>query len=141
MILTVSGWRRWTDPRFVVAHLERQLLWYGNRHIHLRVGCCPTGADKFTCDWARANHTFLASYTVYYADWNLLGRRAGPIRNGKMLRGQDNPKDPHPNVHTDKLLAFPQPGVDWCKGGSGTTGCILDAKDLRVDLDIPGFKG
>lgn len=141
MILTVSGWRWWTNKQFITAHLEGQLYWFGAGNIHLRVGCCKTGADRFTRDWADANRHYLASVTVYHADWDQFGRPAGPIRNGHMLRGERNPFDPNPLALTDKLLAFPQPGVDWCKGGSGTTGCIKDAKDLRVDLDIPGYRG
>lgn len=141
MILVVSGWRWWNNIGFITSHLERKLFWYGAGQIHLRVGCCKTGADRHVRAWAKSNEKFLGSFTVYHADWDKLGLSAGPIRNGYMLRGEQNAKDPHPHIVADELLAFPQPGVNWCKTGSGTTGCIKDAKDLRVSLDVPGYRG
>lgn len=136
MILTVSGWRGWTDARFVIGHLSTYRM-YGDQ-LFLRVGCCPTGADKIIRDWL--TETRFPRMTVYYADWSLPGRIGGPIRNGQMLRGEANQLEPHPNVLTDKLLAFPQPGVKWRSPGSGTVGCIIEAAQLGVDLDIPGYK-
>ena len=138
--MTVSGWRKWEDPRFIIAHLERMLIWYGDGQIHLRVGCCPTGVDKHVRDWAVNNRPHLSSFTVYYADWNKLGRRAGPIRNGFMLRGQHHSQEPNPGVVTDVLLAFPQPGLSWWIDNSGTIGCIRDAVSLAVHLDVPGYR-
>lgn len=141
MILTVSGWRYWTDPQFVITRLEGYDDMFGLCSIHLRVGCCRTGVDKFVRDWAAANLGRLASRTIYRADWDKLGKPAGPIRNGYMLRGEYHPLDPNPGQVTDRLLAFPQPGVPWRSPGSGTVGCIYDAISLAVDLDVPGYKG
>lgn len=124
----------------MVTHLERQMLWHGSLNVHLRVGCCFTGVDKITRLWASANRHFLASFTVYYAEWDVYGRPAGPIRNGKMLRGQENDHDPNPDIMTDKLLGFPQPGADWNKPGSGTIGCIKDAGSHGVHVDVPGYR-
>lgn len=141
MILVVSGWRRFQNFAFVYGQLERQVHMFGPARIHLRVGCCGTGVDRHVRTWATAHPSALASFTVYYAQWDKIGDAAGPIRNGQMLRGEQNPRDPYPNVHANRLLAIPQPGVKWKSPGSGTVGCILDAAELGIDLDIPGYKG
>lgn len=145
MILTVSGWRYWTDVRFVHAQLEGHDDMFGLSNIHLRVGCCKTGVDKFVRDWTVACGHRLASFTVYYADWSLPGHMGGPIRNGQMLRGETDPtrtsrEDPNPLVVADRLLAFPEPGVRMRSPGSGTVGCIFEAHLLGIDLDIPGYR-
>lgn len=141
MILAVSGWRYFQNEAFVYGQLERQVAMFGEGQVDLRVGCCGTGVDRFVRTWATAYPSLLASFTVYYARWDTLGSMAGPVRNGQMLRGEGNPKDPHPLVHANRLLAIPQPGVKMRSPGSGTVGCILDAHLLGIDLDIPGYKG
>lgn len=82
------------------------------------VGCCPTGLDAmvrehFNNGWEQAR--------VFKANWNELGRAAGPIRNGEMIMAA--PPDAI-------LVAF--------LGGDGTKDCIRQAKKrglliLKVD--------
>lgn len=142
MIVAGSGWRFWgvkgdTDPLFIHGHLDRHRYLFGPA-LHLRIGDCE-GADEIMLQWAKANPN--VSFTIYRADWATHGRpAAGPIRNNHMLRGAENPDDPYPDVLANKLLAFPQPGVKMRSPGSGTTGCVIEANFLGVDVDIPGYK-
>lgn len=140
MILTVTGWRHWQNGIFIFMHLGRYLHLHGSS-LHVRVGCAP-GADRFTRAWLKykTSHGSGLTYTIYEADWAGLGAAAGPIRNGQMLRGEQNVNERRPNVLTDQLLAFPQPGVRMRSPGSGTAGCIFEAHELGVAIDIPGYR-
>lgn len=141
MILAVSGWRDWQDMSFVFNRLALQVLLFDVGQIHLRVGCCPTGVDRFTRTWATAHPSALASFTVYNAKWDTLGKKAaGPIRNRQMLRGEGNDQDPNSYALAEKLLAFPEPGVKMRSPGSGTVGCLIEANLLGIDVEIPGYK-
>lgn len=135
MILTVTGWRYWRDDVFVRQHFSRLLNFYDN-DLDIRVGDAA-GVDEIIRNMC--SRLWLL-HTVYRADWENLGQAAGPIRNGQMLRGENNPHDPHPGVLADKLLAFPQPGVKMRSPGSGTVGCLTDAHLLGIDVEIPGYK-
>lgn len=136
MILAVSGWRDWTDFRFVTSMLRPYLLDF-QWQLHVRVGDCPTGVDRIIRAMA-AREAF--SLTVYLANWSLPNKSGGPIRNGQMLRGVNNSKDPKPGVKADRLLAFPQPGSSWWEARSGTGDCIKQAWNLGVRLDIPDYR-
>ena len=138
IILTVSGWRGWADPQFVINRCRDYGYQYGHA-LFWRVGDCKTGVDAIVYGWLVAQKVPTPEWTVYRADWNKLGTSAGPIRNGQMLRGEMNVQDPHPEHVADRLLAFPQPGINWKRDKSGTVGCILDAVQLGVDLDVPGY--
>jgi hypothetical protein len=142
MIVAVSGWRDWDDPIFVIGHLHRYRRDFGGA-LHVRVGCAA-GVDKVVRDWLRVQQDMYrrpVSHTVYYADWANLGRAAGPIRNGQMLRGEGSGDEVFPNVLADVLLAFPQPGVKMRSPGSGTAGCVLEAHQIGISLDVPGYRG
>lgn len=134
MILTVSGWREFTDREFVRHHLRRYLRLHGYSQMHIRVGDAK-GVDEVIRFMCRSR---CLSHTVYTADWDTFGRGAGAIRNGQMLHGED-PQDPFYGVPTDALLAFPQPGVDLSKRGSGTADCIRQARKMGLEPDIPEY--
>jgi hypothetical protein len=139
MILTVSGWRDWDQGAWVVhQHLERYLAKYGPS-LRVRVGDAE-GVDRHVRDWlfAMEQSVLGLTYCVYRADWGRHGRAAGPMRNDKMLRG-DSSIDPTRGETAKRLLAFPEPGIDWRAPGSGTVDCILQAVKLGVSLDVPGF--
>lgn len=134
MILIVTGWRDWTDAEFALNHL-RPYLTQHQFNIHVRVGCAR-GLDKLMRDYLDVCGI---PFTVYRAEWDKYGKPAGMIRNGYMLRGEYNPRDPYPNVLASQLLAFPQPGINWKTDKSGTVGCILDAVRIGISLDVPGY--
>lgn len=75
------------------------------------------GADKFAREWARANGM---EPETYKADWNGLGDKAGPIRNGEMVR----------EGRPDVCLGFPTPG----EKNKGTRGCMKLARDAGVEV-------
>lgn len=71
------------------------------------------GADCLAADWATFRQV---RREFYYADWEALGRAAGPIRNQKML---DEGKP-------DLVVAFP--------GGAGTADMVRRAKAAGVPV-------
>lgn len=75
------------------------------------------GADQIAGDWARMN---FSPYCVFPANWDRLGRRAGPVRNGWMLE----------HGQPDLVVAFP--------GGKGTKGMVKLAQEAGVPvLEVP----
>lgn len=100
MKVVVTGGRNYND--FVLLDLYLR----GLSPTHIYVGDA-TGADALARSWAELNKVKI---TVFYADWKLNGKRAGPIRNTKMLvaAGPDA-----------TVLAFP--------GGRGTSDCVSKA--------------
>lgn len=108
MIVAFTGGRNFDDPglvRLVISRLAdlfalaepRQLVWH--------VGDCPTGLDESV-------RNLLPDAKVWKADWDCWGKAAGPIRNGRMVRG------------IDMLVAFP--------GGNGTADCVRQAEAVGV---------
>lgn len=95
-VLAVCGGRDYADRDRVLATLDRV---HAKRPVTLLVqGDCPTGADAFTRDWARARHLPCLGFP---AAWETEGRAAGPLRNARMVA-----------YGLDGLVAFP--------GGRGT---------------------
>lgn len=71
------------------------------------------GADDIASRWAEANHVPVMPFP---ADWGTFGRKAGPIRNQRML---DEGKP-------DLVVAFP--------GGAGTADMVRRAKKAGVQV-------
>lgn len=82
-------------------------------------GGCPTGADRLAKQWAAM---YRREVIEVPADWNGLGRSAGPVRNRKMAH----------EYSADLCIAFP--------GGRGTASMVREAeaveglKILQVEL-------
>jgi len=74
------------------------------------VGCCPTGADLAAREWC-AKHG--VPCRVFRARWGLSGRRAGPLRNARMIAAAVE-------AGAFCVLAFP-------RGGPGTRDCMNQA--------------
>jgi hypothetical protein len=72
-----------------------------------------TPADTLAVEWATNRGV---PFDVYMADWESLGRKAGPIRNQRMLV-EGKP---------DLVVAFP--------GGNGTAGMVALARNAGVDV-------
>lgn len=79
---------------------------------------CANGVDRLGENWAAANYI---SLDLFPADWERLGRRAGPVRNQKMAE------------NADALIA-----VMVRAGSSGTKDMIRRAKraGLRVYVHL-----
>jgi len=71
------------------------------------------GVDQQCAAWAERNGVTHTG-ALYRAQWDSLGRRAGPERNRRMLSEEE------PAV----LIAF--------RGGSGTSNCVGAALDLGI---------
>ena len=71
------------------------------------------GADRLASEWAESRQIPQA---VYFADWKLFGRAAGPIRNKRML------EEGKPDV----VVAFP--------GGNGTANMVAQAKKAGIKV-------
>ncbi|MHB8284379.1 MAG: DUF2493 domain-containing protein [Caulobacteraceae bacterium] len=123
MRVLVCGGRDYQDRRSVYAALDealadpdcdQQMPVAGALVIH---GNCRTGADAFADDWAIANW---CPTLIFYADWHLHGKAAGPIRNQQMIDGGE----------PDLVLAFP--------GGRGTADMVRRARAAGIKVrEIP----
>lgn len=96
------------------VYLNRQLsTFHTHTPITLLIEGGQTGADRLARHWAVANKVPLQTVD---ADWNNLGRAAGPIRNGRMLR----------EFQPDWVIAFP--------GNKGTNNMKKQAKSAGVTV-------
>lgn len=87
LCVVVCGSRRWTDRAAVTERLE-QLACLCRQELEVVEGGAR-GADRIAGEWAKAaatnGHPWThVTHTPFPADWDGLGRRAGPIRNAEM---------------------------------------------------------
>jgi hypothetical protein len=108
--LLVCGGRDFLDWQF----LELRMRQTDDRHrIAVVIHGAAKGADRMAGTWADLNGR---QQLAFPADWDELGRRAGGVRNGVMLR-EGKP---------DLVLAFP--------GGVGTNDMIRKAVAMGVPV-------
>ncbi|HEX9994421.1 MAG TPA: DUF2493 domain-containing protein [Acidimicrobiales bacterium] len=83
MRVLVCGDRNWTDYRMVAAALEahHRTVAPGEPFVVIEGGA--RGADALAARWAF--HRSGVDHERYPADWDRYGKRAGPIRNQRML--------------------------------------------------------
>lgn len=75
------------------------------------------GADRLALEWARLR---CVPCDTYSADWDLHGKKAGPLRNKKML------EEGKPDI----VIAFP--------GGAGTANMVRQAREAGVRVvEVP----
>ena len=118
MRILVTGSRDWPDRDAIWTALDA--LAEAARSVGEPVSVvhgCARGADTFADQWARARQ--LEGWPIHIdrhpADWGKHGRRAGHVRNAKMVR-----------LGADVCLAF-------IKGGSsGATACAELAEDHSI---------
>jgi hypothetical protein len=140
VIVAFTGWRAWTDAKFVHATIDA--MWgrdalFGAREVPLqvRVGDAD-GLDAIVRNCIAG--TDGALLTVYVADWTALGKAAGAVRNRDMLTGKSL-WDPSPGRCADLLVAFPEPGRLFSTRGSGTWNCIGQAHYRGIEVRIPAY--
>lgn len=107
----VCGGRDYSDRRHIyevldLAHATNPIAWI--------IAGGANGADALASDWARKEQV---KFQIFNADWETLGRKAGPIRNQKML---DEGKP-------ELVIAFP--------GGRGTADMIRRAKAAGIRIE------
>lgn len=106
--IVVGGSRYLASREFVFSALDAI-----HEHTPIRRlahGAC-SGADTIAAEWAKERGVDVMPYP---ADWPTHGRRAGPMRNGRMLR-EERP---------DVVVAFP--------GGTGTADLVKQAKRFNI---------
>lgn len=79
------------------------------------------GADWCAAVAAKRASVHVVAFRVTPADWKKLGKAAGPIRNGRMLRE---------GTGVDLLIAYP--------GNDGTKDCIRQANGRKIEV-VPSF--
>ena len=92
----VTGSRDWQDQQAVFAAIAAVRQEIGDRPITVVHGDCPTGADAaaaYLC--RRQGPGFNLAEEAHPANWRLEGKRAGFIRNARMV-----------NLGADVCLAF-----------------------------------
>ena len=110
LVIIVTGSRDWTDAATIGRVLTDSCP---ALVVH---GACPTGADEMADAWCWTNGVECRRFA---APWDALGKRAGTLRNGRMLRAYP----------TARVVAFPL-------GGPGTRGCMAQARSLAMDLYV-----
>lgn len=123
MIVVVTGGRDYADARRVHAELARLNAEHGL--VAVAHGDCPTGADAHAAAWAGPYDDGGIEHWRFPAAWEALGRRAGPVRNGRMLRYVRGVRG-----EPCMVLAFP--------GGAGTADCVRQARALGLRVEEVG---
>jgi hypothetical protein len=94
VILIITGSRFWTDKEFI----RKVLLEYSP--IDMLVHGAANGADSLAAELATEYGWKTDPFPVTAADWKRLGKKAGPLRNRRML-------DAYPPAENVVVLAFP----------------------------------
>ena len=108
--MLVCGGREFANRQLLTEVLNRL---HQERGIALIISGGARGADTMAEWWAKAKGV---PCDVYEADWISLGRKAGPIRNQRML---DEGKP-------DLVVAFP--------GGRGTADMVRRGREAGVEV-------
>ena len=106
MRVLVCGGRTYSDRRTLASTLDKLTP----KPALIIAGAAP-GADTLAAEWAVSR---CVESAAFYADWELHGKAAGPMRNRRMLE-EGKP---------DLVVAFP--------GGSGTADMVRQAKAAGV---------
>jgi hypothetical protein len=121
MRVIIAGGRDFTDFDYIKGYMATLPPWVEITEV---VSGGATGVDTLAIAWASM---YNKPYRVFHAEWDRLGRRAGPIRNAEMA------------VYADGLIAF------WNGESKGTKNMIdqMAAKGAWVYVvrtDIPWCK-
>ncbi|NUP15463.1 MAG: DUF2493 domain-containing protein [Streptomyces sp.] len=117
----VTGSRDWEDRAAIDDFLTSLAAAnvFHNRTTVVVHGACPTGADAIADDWARyhAARSPLVEFERHPANWSLNGKRAGFIRNARMV-----------NLGADLCLAFIRNG----SRGASHTAALAEQAGIPV---------
>lgn len=109
MKVLVCGGRNYSDEQAVFDFLDT----FNDQITSVVVGGAQ-GVDGMAAKWALKN---LKDVYIYVAEWEKYGKRAGPIRNAKML-------EKHPDI--EHIIAFP--------GGRGTADMVRQGKNKNISI-------
>lgn len=113
-VVLVTGGRHYGNRPAVFAKLDALAKIHGSLFV---VEGGSTGADKFAREWRASRLHPGKSYKVSQAEWDRLGKAAGPIRNGRMLD----------EAAPDLVVDFP--------GGTGTADMVAKAHAAGVPVE------
>lgn len=116
MRVLVCGDRDWFHSGMVYAALDALRAVEPDLEV---ISGMARGADTHAARWAERNSVPLHAF---YADWNRLGKRAGPIRNQQMLAEGD------PQI----VLAF----HDDLENSKGTKDMVERARRARIPVRL-----
>lgn len=122
MRIIVCGSRHWDDG----DRIENVLAWYAKRGPVTVVHGDAPGADRLA---GRAARKLGLSVEAHPAEWDKYGRRAGPIRNRKMLESG-----------VDLVLAFKN-GFDRTFWTGGTEHMVSIALEQLVPVVVRDSEG
>lgn len=116
MRILICGGRDYDDR----CRLSKELhTFFGQRNLDYRevtvIHGAARGADTLAAAWCTANYVKQEQYPVLGSDWDTHGKKAGILRNIRMLGSK-------PNV----VIAFP--------GGRGTEHMITIARRAKVEV-------
>lgn len=111
MRVIVCGGRDYEDTRHVFTVLDYTLSGHAEEGDLVLILGGAKGADELARVWAMKRQV---PHMVFPARWRTYGNRAGPIRNGEMLR----------RGRPDLVIAFP--------GGTGTEDMKRQAREANV---------
>lgn len=110
MRIVVTGGRDFQNRECVYRVLDHLVLNYGLKRV-AQGGAA--GADQLTREWCRYRDIECVEYK---ADWMVHGKKAGPMRNMRMLEAE----------RPDLVVSFP--------GSRGTIGCTGYAQRLGLPV-------
>jgi hypothetical protein len=115
MKIVVTGDRHWTDRTTVEIVMRLLLPVHDREGLTIIAGGAP-GLDTIAAEVAEA---YGYEVDVFEADWDLYGRKAGPIRNKAML-----------DTEPDFVLAF----HDEIEKSKGTRNCVKEAEKREIPV-------
>jgi hypothetical protein len=118
MRVVVSGSRGITDQPVVYRILTRHLRPAIDVAVH---GACKDGVDSLVKEFCEERKITQDPFPVSREEWNRLGKKAGPLRNRRMLE------------KAEKLVAI------WDGKSPGTRSTIRAAVELRMEMHIYFF--
>jgi len=108
MKVIVCGGRDFTDQARLYKFLDR---FHRKHSLEIVVEGDSRGVDRMAGYWARKNRI---EDRKYPADWNALGKAAGPLRNQQMIDAEK----------PDAVIAF--------QGGHGTADMVRRAHEAEI---------
>ena len=114
MVILIAGTRSFDNYKLFCEKCEKIISFQKDLDLKIISGCA-NGADNMAHDFAME---IGCDYQKYKADWDKLGKNAGPIRNLKMA------------INCDAAIFF------WDGKSRGTADCISKVKALKKKIRI-----
>ncbi len=110
--ILVCGGRDYSERRLLYEELDKV---HAENQIAIVITGGARGADSLAVDWASIRNI---QVLIYNANWKTHGRKAGPLRNQRMI-DEGEP---------DLVIAFP--------GGKGTADMVRRAKIAKIAMKL-----